>query len=683
MARKTIKSLFDRDNLLGMNENFVELYDAIGSIPENLDEDIKSIATDVAQDLLSLYNEGNLFNTYLDATTLSNMNGNENEDSNNITSSFIRVYENKEYTLGFRKIIDTKSSMLKVAFFDKNKNFISISEWFDIATNGNKTIVTEPKTAYIRVAANKISVSELFINVGNEPYFKNTDEIKDIDPRKINLFDNYNEGVTISSSSGNTFADVKQATSDFIGVDGTKKYIIGLKQIVNTQKSMYKIAYYDKDKKFISLSAWMNLAVTNNQVLSLPSNAAYARIVVNIESASKLFFNQGEIPYFNVTDNNVVEISTKPLQPYPKKLIWQTLNDSTNIKPLDLSKNGKIIYASNGLSVAQSLDEGVTWTNVGGIVNGTMVQSVRLLDDGQLLVGTTRDSKNNVKSKLFKSIGYDANNPSSTTFKEVLAMNSSDANFNNPWCLDKYINIVLASEYGGHDLTGARYVYLSTDFGETWTTIFDQNEASKTVEGAPTYTKDAHVHTCHYDRYRERIWVCVGDQDNTATYYSDDLGKTWKLIKGFTGKDTMQYTGITSYPEGVFFGSDRAPDGVYFWNELEPDKIVPFYLTERDSIRTLVYALPYRRFAEKDEVCYFVANRDDVVDGKMGPLIVGLKGAKGAKLLYDFTDDFDKFIYTDISACVGNTINDYVLVSVKDKNTGKYRMLRAKAPVWE
>ncbi|MGX0914952.1 hypothetical protein [Staphylococcus hominis] len=224
---------------------------------------------------------------------------------------------------------------------------------------------------------------------------------------------------------------------------------------------------------------------------------------------------------------------------------------------------------------------------------------------------------------------------------------------------------------------------MSTDYGETWETIFDQKEASETVEGAPAYTTDAHVHTCHYDRYRDRIWVCVGDQDNTATYYSDDMAKSWNLIKGLTGKGVMQYTGITSYPEGVFFGSDRAPDGVYFWDETKPDTIESFYLTERDTIRTLVYALPFRRFAEKDEVCYFVANRDDIVDGKMGPLIVGFKGIKGAQLLYDFTDDFNDYIATDISGCIGNTVNGYVLVSVKNKNTGKYRLLRAKAPVWE
>ena len=109
------------------------------------------------------------------------------------------------------------------------------------------------------------------------------------------------------------------------------------------------------------------------------------------------------------------------------------------------------------------------------------------------------------------------------------------------------------------------------------------------------------------------------------------------------------------------------PDGIYFWNPTNPETIEPFYLTDRDAIRTLVYARPYRRFANKDEVTYFVANRDDIVDGKMGPIIVALKGVLGAKTLYDFTDDMKDYVATDISSCLGETSNGNILVSVKDK----------------
>ena len=135
-------------------------------------------------------------------------------------------------------------------------------------------------------------------------------------------------------------------------------------------------------------------------------------------------------------------------RPYPNKLYWKVLDANTNIKPLDMSRDGQLIMASNGNKVSQSLDDGQTWTDVGVSVNGTLIQSIRILDDGELLIGTSRDSSANVKSKLFKSKGYNPSNPSETVFNQVLEMNSPNANFNNPWCIDDYYNIILSSEYG-------------------------------------------------------------------------------------------------------------------------------------------------------------------------------------------------------------------------------------------
>lgn len=510
---------------------------------------------------------------------------------------------------------------------------------------------------------------------------------------------------TLSSTTGSENPSDNYSSVDFIKINPSKTYTYGYSNLDNVTKATTRIVLYDDNKTFIKRLDWEDIYDKNNVNITPPDEASYIRFVIPNNLTDYFYFNEGEIPYFVIEKqleeekeeenkkivNKVIESldldklkeEKKQLKPYPNKLMWKPLLENTNIKPLTMNREGTVIYASNGARVTQSTDDGETWTYVGGVLNKEMIQGVRVLDDGELIVTTSRDKNNSIKSKLFKSSNYSVENPENTTYTEKLEMHNLDAAFNNAWCLDNYYNIVLASDYGGHYLTGARYVYLSTDYGETWETIFDQKEVSETVEGAPSYTTDAHVHTCHYDRYRERIWVCVGDQDNTATYYSDDMGKTWEIIKGYTGKDTMQYTGITSYPEGVFFGSDRAPDGVYFWDEDKPDEINPYYLTERSDIRTIVYALPFRRFAEKDEVCYFVGNRDGVVDGTMAPVIVGFKGVHGAQLLYDFTDDIETFKYTNISACVGNTVNNNVLVSVKDDNTKRYRLLIAKAPVWE
>ena len=669
---------------------------------DDLKQEIYQKMTEI-KEYISTLEITNLFTVYNTKTTLSNANGTENANDTTVTSrNFIAIDDNHFYTIGLERIIDTKSSLTKIAYYNEKKEFISISDWLNLADENNRILTPPVGARYVKIVVNNESRDVLYFNEGKIPYFRigktedtnNTSNNENQQPTEIkNLFTNYFDNTTVSANSGNSTSNTRNVASDFIDVSMATTYVLGIEKVIDKTKGAARVFFYDKNTQLISASDWYNL-VTNKQIITTPSGTYYVRIVINKEHKDVVYFNEGKIPYFDIkkdedkTENDEDKIDDKVVtyksqKPYPQKFYWQTLQESTNIKPLDLSRDGKLILASNGASVAQSTDEGNTWIDVGSAINGTLIQSIRILDDGELLVGTSKYKTDNIKSKLFKSKGYSVSDPSKTTFYEVLEMNSGDANFNNPWCLDKYYNIILASEYGGHYLTGARYVYLSTDYGKTWRTIFDQSQMASTVDGAPSYTTDAHVHTCHYDRYRDRIWVCVGDQDNTATYYSDDMGKTWEIIKGYTGKGTMQYTGITSYPEGVFFGSDRAPDGVYFWDANQPNDIKPFYLTERDSIRTVVYALPFRRFAEKNEVTYFVANRDDIVDGKMGPLIVGLKGVLGAQLLYDFTDDFNQFTYTDISGCLGNTAQGNVIVSVKDKNTNRYRLLRAKAPVWE
>lgn len=660
------------------------------------------------QDMILNYTKNtNLFNSYKEKTTLSRGAGNELENDTTVASKdFIYVDSSKEYIIGLKEIVDITKGLARIFYYDGNHSFISATDWLNLAEN-NKQVITLPEdTKYVKLVINTEHKDELYFNLGTTPYYITSGNTVQ-SPNKaeldktINLVQETKPNLTLSTTGYETPNNMYSVT-DFISVISDSDYTVGINPITSTSE-LVKYVFYDSSKVFISISDWFTFNADKKHMnIKTPFNAKYFRLVFPLGKDSNIYFNKGTEPYFVVKEKQLEEESKelvnkvindldldqlkeekKPLKPYPNKLMWKVLEENTNIKPLTMNREGTVIYASNGARVSQSTDDGKTWTYVGGVLDGRMVQGIRVLDDGELIVTTSRDKTNNIKSKLYKSSNYSVENPENTTYTEKLEMHNLDANFNNPWCLDNYYNIVLASDYGGHYLTGARYVYMSTDYGETWETIFDQKEVSETVDGAPSYTTDAHVHTCHYDRYRDRIWVCVGDQDNTATYYSDDMGKTWEIIKGYTGKDTMQYTGITSYPEGVFFGSDRAPDGVYFWDAKQPNDIKPFYLTERDEIRTLVYALPFRRFAEKDEVTYFVGNRDGIVDGEMGPLIVGLKGVLGAQLLYDFTDDFNQFTYTDISGCLGNTAQGNVIVSVKDKNTNRYRLLRAKAPVWE
>ena len=72
-----------------------------------------------------------------------------------------------------------------------------------------------------------------------------------------------------------------------------------------------------------------------------------------------------------------------------------------------------------------------------------------------------------------------------------------------------------------------------------------------------------HLHDVEYDPWANRIWVSSGDTpDNSAIYYSDDLGDTWEKIRP---EPRSQPTNIVALPDRVVFGTDDVPNGVKVW----------------------------------------------------------------------------------------------------------------------
>lgn len=325
-----------------------------------------------------------------------------------------------------------------------------------LASNNNQTFTPPTGAGYTRIVVNAEHKNEAYLNIGVVPYYVENQESNDGDEKVVNLLGNFKDATTLSKTTGSANPDDKNITSDFIPVIENNKYILGIKNTVDAQRTSYKLAFYDASQTFISLQDWKNFSSGNlSEIISLPANTKFVRVVINKENKEVVYFNVGEIPFFNIEDKESVNEDTVQVRklfhserPYPNKLYWKVLDANTNIKPLDMSRDGQLIMASNGNKVSQSLDDGQTWTDVGVSVNGTLIQSIRILDDGELLIGTSRDSSANVKSKLFKSKGYNPSNPSETVFNQVLEMNSPNANFNNPWCIDDYYNIILSSEYG-------------------------------------------------------------------------------------------------------------------------------------------------------------------------------------------------------------------------------------------
>lgn len=118
-------------------------------------------------------------------------------------------------------------------------------------------------------------------------------------------------------------------------------------------------------------------------------------------------------------------------------------------------------------------------------------------------------------------------------------------------------SVILLSAYGDKEtMNPPREVYMSVDSGATFTKIFD-----KPIESM----KDPlqyHIHDVEYDPFSSRIWIWVGDNDNTRLVYSDNLGGTWTEIDGVQGYNATQ---LLSFPHGLILGSDSSYSGLFYW----------------------------------------------------------------------------------------------------------------------
>ena len=201
-------------------------------------------------------------------------------------------------------------------------------------------------------------------------------------------------------------------------------------------------------------------------------------------------------------------------------------------------------------------EDGLDWDLVCDLgFNVSPLGSIWRLDDGEVLIAAP--------AQLYKSAGWGTNN---ITWTEVLEV-TDPANdwFQQAWGIAIHENYVMASEYGLPKPT-AKKSYLSTDYGATFTEVFDQD-----VDLDTTPDSNAHNHGVAIDPWHTptRIWQITGDTPNQGYYFSDDDGDTWSSMaandvpQNLDGERILMTT-ITATAEGMFVGTDSEPNGVYF-----------------------------------------------------------------------------------------------------------------------
>ena len=650
--------------------------------------------------------------------------GVEIEDSTRWLTDFIPLDSSIQET------INATQGSYRLALYDENKKFTDRAGF-----NGTKyTPHTATKTKYVRLSGTN-ELSTLMINKGSEllpyekpgygriklkPEYYDVPELEDnsvtsdklldntITPEKTTFFDisrsnNLLDPSTVQKNKtldtdGTIIEDSTRWLSDFIPLDE-------LNEKFNFTQGTYRIGLYEEDKSFIIRTGVVN--VTSYKPSTSPKTK-YVRIS-GVINPSTVMVNKGDslLPFEEyygtqtklkqeflppqTDDNN----SPGTLLPSDLAKIEQNIQTYTpSIPKLDfeevttgyyealwLSKDGKRVYGKQGTRLWVSYDECETFTTV--IDNtGFSVQAIRELDDGELIFSTERDSTNRTQNgRVYKTKGFNKEIGEIDSYEMKVETPSTEAKINNSWGITSYKNVVTLSEYGLRTEEGARRAWLSTDYGETFKVIFDQKETTKLIEGAPEWTETAHMHTCSFDPYWNRIWIVTGDRPNSATYYSDDFGETWKWVDVQFNDDTMQFTGILALPNCVIFGSDRSPNGVFVYyrgNKPDTPVIQPLLLVNDNDKLSHVFHIPFKRDWNSLTPVYFSAPSAGDTDNKS--LCVATVDGKKAFILHE--NNIDEKFGGKCLTFLGDTAQGNIIGTFFDSDISGYRIGKAKAPVW-
>jgi len=174
--------------------------------------------------------------------------------------------------------------------------------------------------------------------------------------------------------------------------------------------------------------------------------------------------------------------------------------------------------------------------------------------------------------------------------------------------------VVVAATYGGHtdansdptvtaNVTAARYIYASTDYGNTFAMIFDLYATSPTNWANANTTAaggngNMHVHSACYDESNDRIWMTFGDAGQAAAYVGGSAYSKIGYCDNF--RDAVSANDLTKAVWNFLpMPNNRAPTGLQ--NTAVHATKEAVLMTCDSGAGYLVFALPktgYRTFGE-------------------------------------------------------------------------------------
>lgn|GEM_PF-6118826 len=270
--------------------------------------------------------------------------------------------------------------------------------------------------------------------------------------------------------------------------------------------------------------------------------------------------------------------------------------------------NGELYGFQNNTTIVRSVDDGNNWETVATSPQGSL-HSMYWTNDGEVLLGF-----NNV---VRKSVGW-SENPTTVTWKTVVT-NSKGVGI-LPWGIDGDGTKFIVTEYSGQDRSESRYVWISTDMGETFNVVIDKYDID------PTNT--SHMHGVCYDKWADRFFLSHGHGVIEGVYWSDDDGVTWNLVEADFELDAAPTT-LTATANGIVGGSDSGRAGLYGIPRVENPHNMLMRRTARWEVsREGVTGFAYRGVRDEGTDQVYVAFKSDFAD--ISPVIMAGSATTGS-----------------------------------------------------
>ncbi|WP_157821455.1 WD40/YVTN/BNR-like repeat-containing protein [Macrococcoides caseolyticum] len=286
--------------------------------------------------------------------------------------------------------------------------------------------------------------------------------------------------------------------------------------------------------------------------------------VINTEYVEEAINNNNELALTSkVSKRNKEILDSRSFYPSLSNVSYNKTDPGARF--IDYFDNKMWGYTGRDGTISYSTDDGGTWTaytKSWDIADGWINRLMKTAD-GEVIAMTGNVIK--------KSSGWATGNVTWSTNKITKSPNSTLFQFS----LDGNGTKFIACEYGASipNWVDSRFVWISTDKGDTWDVVWDSLEKLGEEKNAET-----HLHGVAYDRWDDRFYFTQGHGRNGGLYVSTNNGATWLQPKGYRdgvlsslgiaghqypGEDTNGPTVLVATPKGLVMGSDNANNGMF------------------------------------------------------------------------------------------------------------------------